>query len=84
MFQIVGPMADNLNQLYGTYAADVDPKYASTPLKGLSGMADTVNYAQGCLDGNTCRNYSSSDVKKAVLNTEIVIICVGTGKFFYL
>ncbi|KAL4221807.1 hypothetical protein ACF0H5_020061 [Mactra antiquata] len=77
---IVGPMADNLDQLYGTYAADIDPKYASTPLKGLSRMSDTVNYVSGCLDDNKCQNYSSNDIKKAVTDTQLVIVCVGTGK----
>ncbi|XP_060568312.1 uncharacterized protein LOC132726918 isoform X1 [Ruditapes philippinarum] len=76
---IVGPMADNLEQLYGDYAADVDAKYSKTPLQGLSYMADKVNYAAGCSD-NRCTNYSAESIKNAVQNVQLVVICVGTGQ----
>ncbi|XP_045198055.2 uncharacterized protein LOC123552449 [Mercenaria mercenaria] len=76
---IIGPMADNLEQIYGDYAADVDPKYAKTPLQGLRGMADTVKYAAGCPD-NRCTNYTAGDIKKAVNDVQFVVICVGTGQ----
>lgn len=71
-------MADNLEQLYGDYAADTDSKYAQTPLQGLKGMSDVVNYAAGCSD-NRCTNYSSDSVISALQDAQLVIICVGTG-----
>ena len=71
-------MADNLEELYGDYAADVDPIYAKTPLEGLKSMAAITNYAAGCAD-NSCHNYSAGDIKKAVTGSQLVIICVGTG-----
>ena len=76
--QVLGPMADNLDQLYGSYAADVDTQYATTPLHSLHKMAHRVNYAPGCSD-NRCTNYSSVDVQKAVQGAQLVVICVGTG-----
>jgi hypothetical protein len=75
-------MADNLEQLYGDYAADVDAQYSKTPLQGLSYMADKVNYAAGCSD-NRCTNYSAESIKHAVQNVQLVVICVGTGKTVY-
>lgn len=76
---IVGPMADNLDQLYGSYSADPDANYARTPRQGLHSMADIVNYAAGCVD-NRCDNYTASDVTAAVKDVQFVIICVGTGQ----
>jgi len=76
--QIVGPMADNLVQLFGDYAADPDGTYAQTPLQGLRAMADTVNFAAGCPD-NRCTNYTSEDVINAVHDAQLIVICVGTG-----
>lgn len=76
---IVGPMADNLQQLYGTYAADIDLLFAQTPLQGLKGLSDNWNYAAGCKD-NKCTDYSGNEIKQAVRDTQLVIICVGTGQ----
>jgi hypothetical protein len=42
IFQILGPMANNSNQLFGLYSADSDPKFTVTPLKGLSQLANNV------------------------------------------
>ena len=72
-------MADNLGQLYGDYAPDIDTRFTKTPLEGLSAMSDSVAYAAGCHD-NKCENYSSSDVKTAVKDAQLVVICVGTGE----
>ena len=79
--KVVGPMANNVNQLYGNYAADVDSRYVKTPYEGLKMMATTVNYAAGCPD-NKCKNYTASDVTKAIKGTQLVVICVGTGISF--
>ena len=71
-------MADNLNQIYGDYAADIDSKFAKTPREGLKPMSDVVNYAAGCKD-TKCVNYIASDVTKAIQGTQLLVICVGTG-----
>ena len=82
LFKVVGPMANNVNQLYGDYAADVDSRYVKTPYEGLKMMATTVNYAAGCPD-NKCVNYTSSDITKAIQGTQLVVVCVGTGIGFH-
>ncbi|XP_052242270.1 uncharacterized protein LOC127852358 isoform X2 [Dreissena polymorpha] len=76
---VVGPMADNLGELYGSYAADPDPTYGTTPRQGLKPMSDVLNFASGCSD-TKCTNYSSSDIQGAVQNTQLVVICIGTGQ----
>ncbi|KAK3600409.1 hypothetical protein CHS0354_026642 [Potamilus streckersoni] len=75
---IVGPMADNLEQLFGDYHAQIDPWFSTTPLEGLSKLADKVIYAAGCND-NRCKEYSSGDIQNAVRGTQLVIVCLGTG-----
>ena len=46
-------MADNIDQLYGDYGSNVIRQFVKTPREGLSGLADTVNYAAGCT-GDHC------------------------------
>lgn len=75
-------MANNLEQIFGDYAADVDAKYAKTPLEGLRRMADTVQYTPGCPD-NRCVNYTADHVRKAVTGVQLVVICVGTGMQYF-
>ena len=79
---ILGPMANNSNQLFGLYSADSDPKFTVTPLKGLSKLANNVTYTPGCKDGNKCSNYSPDDVQNAVKDVNVVFVCLGTGKDF--
>ena len=54
-------------------------KHNSGPQK----MADQVNFTPGCQNSDTkCSNYSSEDVKTALVDRDIqlIIICLGTGK----
>ena len=80
IFQILGPMANNSNQLFGLYSADSDPKFTVTPLMGLSNLANNVTYTPGCKDGNKCSNYSPDDVQNAVKDANVVFVCLGTGR----
>ena len=49
MLQIVGPMANNLPQLYGDYESEIVFDFAQTPLEGLTPLAqDELKYAAGC------------------------------------
>ncbi len=76
---IVGPMANNLEQLYGDYASNVDRQYAKTPLEGLAKLGFNYSYEAGCTD-NHCTSYNSSEIKLAVGGCDMVIICLGTGQ----
>ncbi|XP_060068506.1 uncharacterized protein LOC132548648 [Ylistrum balloti] len=76
---VVGPMADNLYQLFGTYSADASRQYTTTPLDGLKRLARSTNYGQGCPD-NKCVNYNVTQVKDAVAKAEAVFVCLGTGQ----
>ncbi|XP_060068514.1 uncharacterized protein LOC132548653 isoform X3 [Ylistrum balloti] len=76
---VVGPMANNLEQLFGDYSADASPSYTTTPLDGLKHLAESTNYGQGCPD-NRCVLYNATQVKYAVANTEAVFVCLGTGQ----
>lgn len=72
-------MADNPNQIYGTYAPDVDPNYTQSPYNGLKLLANQANLAWGCSD-NHCNDYDANAVKDALNNTELIFVCLGTGK----
>ncbi|XP_063402368.1 uncharacterized protein LOC134686622 [Mytilus trossulus] len=75
---VLGPMANNVIQQFGNYNPNVMPMYTTTPLDGLKQLSDVTNFAAGCKD-NRCIHYSSSAVKSAVNNVDVIFICLGTG-----
>ena len=77
--KIVGPMADNLEQLFGDYSAVVMKEFSMTPFGGLKSAASSTVLASGC-DSNTCSKYNAGEVKNATLAADLVIVCVGTGR----
>lgn len=77
---VIGPMANNTDQLFGDYSPTTDPKFVKTPLKGLTELNFSMNYAAGCVDGTRCLNYSQDDVKTALVGADLVVVCLGTGK----
>jgi hypothetical protein len=65
--KIVGPMAYNPKEMFGSYAPTFDPKFTSTPLSSLSSMATSTNYASGCgAEGNRCVHYNTTEIMHAV------------------
>lgn len=79
MFQVVGPLANNIVELFGNYHSDIVPSYCSTPLDGLKKISNNVQYASGC-DNDVCNNYNSGAVTQAVKGAEIIFLCLGAGK----
>ena len=77
---MVGPEADNPEQLFGDYSPDYDPVYTKTPAQGLQDLATQTNVAAGCNDMH-CDNYDAQSVLNALTDTELIFICVGTGIF---
>ncbi|KAK7108531.1 uncharacterized protein [Littorina saxatilis] len=76
---VVGPMANNASQLFGDYAPNTPAEDISTPLDGLSGIANKTQFAPGCDDTN-CRSYNSSAVKAAISGSDINFVVLGTGQ----
>ena len=77
--QVVGPMANNTDQLQGCYAANTSPAYLTSPLDGLSGLAQHVKYSSGCND-TVCAEYDASSLKRAVTDTQLIFVLLGTGE----
>ncbi|KAK7500177.1 hypothetical protein BaRGS_00008724 [Batillaria attramentaria] len=75
---VVGPLANNSQQLLGDYAPRPPPGSIVTPLQGLQPLATTVQFAAGC-QRPLCMKYSSDDVKRAVTNTQLNIFVLGTA-----
>ncbi len=80
IFQIVGPVADNVDVIFGGYAPDPDPRYIQTPRQGLKDLANNEQYASGCQNSDPkCMDYDSDSIKKAVQGADLVVVCLGTG-----
>ena len=78
--QVLGPMANNSQELFGDYTPNSNPIYIVTPLEGLGKLAGNVTYAPGCNDGNKCSNYSANAIQNAVKDATVIFVCLGTGK----
>ena len=79
--QIVGPMADNMNNIAGDYVPDPSIQYQVTPIKGLENVATTYSFAEGCQNSDPkCLTYDAASISKAVDGADIIVVCLGTGK----
>ncbi|ESN99354.1 hypothetical protein HELRODRAFT_162887 [Helobdella robusta] len=81
--QLVGPMANNLEQLYGLYSPAIDARYGKTPFEGLNGTVEKTILASGCND-NACKIYNAFEVKNATVDADLLIVCLGTGPHTFL
>ncbi len=73
-------MADNTEQLFGDYSPTIDSEYTTNPLQGLRMVWPQLSYAAGCKD-NACTHYNADDVKTAATGSDLLFVCLGTGKF---
>jgi beta-glucosidase len=78
---VVGPMANNVDGIFGGYAPDPDPQYVTTPYMGLKGLSTDVRLAAGCKNSDTrCDQYNATELMDAVKGAELVVVCLGTGE----
>ncbi|XP_046332069.2 probable beta-D-xylosidase 2 [Haliotis rufescens] len=75
---VVGPMANDSQQVFGDYAPSPDPRYITSPLSGLVRLGTTATHAAGC-SSTFCTDYSKTDVVKALQGADVVFVCLGTG-----
>ena len=79
--QIVGPMADNVQNIMGNYAPEPSAQFITTPRQGLQDVAASVAFAEGCRSSRArCSDYDSESVSKAVSGADLIVVCLGTGK----
>uniref|UniRef100_T1IY05 Fibronectin type III-like domain-containing protein n=1 Tax=Strigamia maritima TaxID=126957 RepID=T1IY05_STRMM len=78
---ILGPLADNYDDLFGSVSPQPNPKYVQTPLKGLISLAHNVHYKNGCRDGSLCTDYDHEGVKNMLKSAknQFIVVCLGTG-----
>ena len=74
-------MANNTVQIYGDYSPTIDPMYSVSPLVAISALAEKYNYGPGCTD-NKCIDYNEEQIKTAVKDTQLIVVCLGTGELF--
>lgn len=79
LLQIVGPMANATRDVLGDYAANAPDDAFVTVLQGLGSFTAGVQYASGC-DNPVCQNYDRDSVLKAINNTNVTFVVLGTGE----
>ncbi|XP_012939088.1 xylan 1,4-beta-xylosidase [Aplysia californica] len=77
---IIGPMADNAQQIFGDYAPNQDRSFTQTPLDGLRSLYPDIKYAKVCNDGTPCTEYNKGAVPDIVSDKELVFVALGTGQ----
>ena len=80
---IVGPLADNPDDMLGSWCARGDGKDAIGILQGIKqavGKGVRIRYAKGCVIEGDDRSGFSEAVQVAE-NSDVVIVCVGENRF---
>ncbi|CAH1784544.1 unnamed protein product [Owenia fusiformis] len=79
---ILGPFADNPDQMFGDYTAKPDAKYITTPMSSLTDViADKTYYKQLCDNSDPhCSTYTQAALQDLVQYADIVVLCLGTGQ----
>ncbi len=80
LVQVVGPVADNINELFGWPSSPIN-QYSKTPWQTLKTLGNESVLAPGC-DSNHCHNYDRQSVRNATTGADLVIVCLGTGMIF--
>ncbi|XP_067675249.1 uncharacterized protein [Haliotis asinina] len=75
---VVGPMANNSIQLFGNYAPDMNLKYTTNPLQGITRLWSAVRFGAGCTD-NKCTQYNSQEVQTSAKGSDLIFVCLGTA-----
>jgi beta-glucosidase len=77
---IVGPMANNVEGMFGGYAPEPDPQYVTTPYDSLKSLAQETRLGYGCAKSDPrCMDYNVTEIGQAVNGTDLVFVCLGTG-----
>lgn len=76
--QVVGPYAQEANEIYGDYSPSVSPQFTTTVAQGLVKLSSTVIAASGC-NGVKCTSYSREGITEAVQGADLVVVALGTG-----
>ncbi|CAG5114563.1 unnamed protein product, partial [Candidula unifasciata] len=77
---IVGPMADNVGQLFGDYSPQQDRSFTKTPLQGLQEIFPNIRTGKACLDKTPCTSYNPEIIMDAVAAANLVFVALGTGQ----
>ena len=77
--QVVGPYANEAEEIYGDYSPLVSRQFVTTVAEGLVKLAVKVDSASGC-DDVKCGSYSADVVTKAVDGADLVVVALGTGR----
>ncbi|KAJ8029229.1 putative beta-D-xylosidase 6 [Holothuria leucospilota] len=75
---VVGPFANNSDDLSGDYAPETVPKFFKTVYQGLKDSVNKLMFGAGCSDPS-CSKYHQSEISMAVSGADIVLVCLGTG-----
>ncbi|RUS72324.1 hypothetical protein EGW08_019916 [Elysia chlorotica] len=76
---IIGPMADNYDQMFGNLPPMQSRVFAKTPLEGLKEIFPSLRYKQVCEGETKCTNFSREAVQELVNGTDLVLAVFGTG-----
>ncbi|XP_013395228.1 probable beta-D-xylosidase 7 [Lingula anatina] len=75
---VIGPMANNTDQLFGDYSGNIDTSVALNPLQALRTKALYTKFTAGCKDTG-CEEYNNETILETVSKTQIIFLCLGTG-----
>ncbi|CAG5114564.1 unnamed protein product [Candidula unifasciata] len=77
---VIGPMANNISQLFGNYSPNQGRSFTKTPVEGLKLLFPKLVNGTACEDGTPCKIYNSSVVKRVASGADLIFVILGTGQ----
>ena len=77
--QVIGPMADEYDQIFGNLPPVQDRSFSKTPLQGLQDIFKYLHFNRVCKAKTKCVSYNATLAKDTVKNKDLIIAIFGTG-----
>lgn len=76
---LIGPMADNYDQMFGNLPPEQSRDFAKTPLQSLKELFPSLQYKPVCHDQTKCTSFKKDTVQQLTQNKDLIIAALGTG-----
>ncbi|RUS85385.1 hypothetical protein EGW08_006870 [Elysia chlorotica] len=77
---VIGPMADEYDQIFGNLPPIQDRSFSKTPLEGLQDVFKYIHFNRVCKARSKCVSYNATLARDTIKDKELIIAIFGTGQ----
>ncbi|GFS25700.1 beta-D-xylosidase 1, partial [Elysia marginata] len=77
---VIGPMADEYDQIFGNLPPIQDRSFTKTPLQGLQELFKYLHFNRVCKAKTKCVSYNATLARETIKNKQLIIAVFGTGQ----